>query len=148
MRASRSSSALLAMLVLLAGCGGGRSGLIEVTDAWGPPTPPNAQAAALYVTIANGTDIDAQLVSATSERCGTIELHATSIDDERIMRMRLAEPDLLSISAGDSLTMEPGGLHIMCIGPTAPLAAGEQIAVELLLESATTLQVEVPIERR
>ncbi len=136
------------LLLSLSACGNDTSGRIEIGDAWGPPTPPNAQAAALYVTIDNGTSGDEQLVAATSERCTAVELHATSIDEQRIMRMRLAEPELLRIPAGDSLLMEPGGLHIMCIGPTAPLAAGEQITIELLLGSDVMLEVDVPVERR
>ncbi len=124
------------------------SGVIEITDSWAPTTPPRAQAAVIYLTIDNGTDVDDRLVSVTSDRCGTVELHSTQIDEERIMRMRLAEPELLEIDSGDSLEMVPGGLHVMCIDPPTPFAAGEVLDLTVTFAEAGDLAVSTPVENR
>lgn len=138
----------VAALILLVGCGDSLSGILEITDSWAPTTPPNAQAAAVYLTIENGTPQDDRLVSVTSDRCGAIELHATQIDENRIMRMRLAEPELLEIPSGDVLEMVPGGLHVMCIDPPSPFASGQQIQLIVDFEQAGSFEITAPVENR
>lgn len=138
---------LVALALLLAGCSR-LSGAVEVTDSWAPATPPNAQAAVVYLTIENGTGTDDRLVAVSTDRCGAIELHATQIDENRIMRMRQAEPELLEIPSGGTLEMVPGGLHVMCISPTTPFATGEILDITVTLEQAGSLQVTTPVENR
>ena len=121
---------------------------MEITDSWAPTTPPGAQAAVVYLTIANGTGEDDQLIAVTTDRCGTIELHATQFDDNRVMRMRLAEPDQLTIPAGEILEMIPGGLHVMCIAPTSPFEVGEQLDLMVTLEAAGNIAVTTVVSNR
>lgn len=139
---------LTAAATLLAACGGGGSGVVAVVDSWAPTTPPNAPSAAIYLEISNGTGRDDRLVSAAIDRCDAIELHNTTIDDNRIMRMRLAEPETMVIPAGGSLVMEPAGLHVMCIGLDTPFREGETLQLSLALESGTTLEVTTGVENR
>ena len=136
------------LLILTAAACSGRSGVLEITDSWAPSTPPGAQAGVIYLTIENGTDTDDRLVSVATDRCGTIELHATTIGDDRIMRMRLAEPELLEIPSGETMVMVPGDLHVMCIDPPQPLRAGETIDLEVTLDRAGTFPVTTPVENR
>ena len=121
---------------------------MAVTDSWAPTTPPRAQAAVIYLTIENGTSTDDRLIGVQTDRCGAIELHATTIDDERIMRMRLAEPELLEVDSGDTLEMIPGGLHVMCIEPTEPFASGEQLELTVQFAEAGSFEITTPVENR
>ena len=143
----RTRSALVLLTLLVAACSS-RSGVIAITDSWAPTTPPRAQAGVIYLTIENGTGTDDRLLAAESDRCGTIELHATQFDDNRVMRMRLAEPELLEIKSGETMEMVPGGLHVMCIDPTEPFRAGDTIDVSVTLEQAGQLQVSTLVENR
>jgi copper(I)-binding protein len=139
---------LLAGLVIgLAACGGG-SGTISVVDAWSAPTPPTARVAAVYVSIENDTGADDAIVSASTDRCGRVELHATQIDENNVMTMRPAGLELLTIPSGGVVEMMPGGLHIMCLDLREPLVAGETIPLAIVLASGTTLSVDVPVEQR
>ena len=138
---------LIALVLLVASCSS-RSGVLEITDSWAPTTPPRAQAAVIYLTIENGTGDADRLVGVTTDRCGTIELHATTIDEERIMRMRLAEPELLTIPSGDTLEMIPGGLHVMCIDPTTPFRAGDLLDLTVTFEGAGNREVSTLVENR
>ena len=135
------------MLVFAAACSS-LSGAVEVTDSWAPTTPPNAPAAVIYLTIENGTEIDDRLVAVSTPRCGTIELHATQIDENRIMRMRLAEPGLLEIPSGERLEMVPGGLHVMCIEPPTPFSAGESLDLTVTFAEAGTIEITTPVANR
>ncbi len=122
--------------------------MIEVTDSWAPSTPPNAPTAAIYLRVDNGTGDDDWLVDAELDRCTSIELHNTTIDEDRIMRMRLADPAALEIPSGGELLMEPAGLHVMCIGLDAPFREGETLELSLILESGIRLEATTPVENR
>ncbi len=148
MRSTVWTAPTAAVMLMVAACGGGGSGVIEVADSWASSTPPNAQTAAIYVQIENGTDADDRLADVTIDRCDAIELHTTNIDDARIMRMRLATPEALVIPAGETLEMEPAGLHIMCIGLDAPFRAGEHLDLDIALESGTRFRIITPVENR
>jgi copper(I)-binding protein len=139
--------ALVIVALLAASCSSGTR-VLEITDSWAPTTPPGAQAAVVYLTIANGTSDDDRLLAVSSERCGAIELHATQFDDQRIMRMRLAEPELLAIPSGATLQMVPGGLHVMCIDPPTPFRAGEMLSLTVTLEKAGLFEIATPVENR
>jgi copper(I)-binding protein len=50
----------------------------------------------------------------------------------------------LDLPAGETLTLEPGGLHVMLIDVT-PLAEGERISVTLHWQMAGDLEVEAEV---
>ena len=134
------------LLLAVAACGGG--GSLEVTDAWARPTPEVATTAAFYVTFENGTSSDDRLTAVrVDDRCDAAELHRSSIVDG-MMQMRPADADDLAIRAGESLEMEPGGVHVMCIGPNAPLVAGDEIALLFEFERAGTIEATAVVEDR
>lgn len=137
----------IAAALVLTTCSADGSGVIEVVDSWAPSTPPGAPVAAIYLTIANGTGEDDRLTAVTSDRCGAIELHATQFEDG-IMRMRLADPDLLVVPAREQLEMVPGDLHVMCIDFSEPFKDGDQLQLTVTLESAGELAVTTPVENR
>ena len=146
MRPPRITPALLTAVAV--GACSGPTGSMTVTDAWAPPTPPSIDVAAIYVSIENATGNDDRIISATTDRCGRIELHATQIDDDNIMMMRPAGPSLLTVDSDDTIEMAPGGLHMMCLDMPRPLSAGETIDVTVMFESGATLQTAVPVEQR
>ena len=144
MRKSLVGATLLA--VMTAACGGG-DGAVEVVDPWGRTSPMNAEAGAFYMTIENGTDGEDRVLSAASERCTMVELHNSSMNADGVMSMAPA-PELFVVPAGGELVLEPNGLHVMCMGLTAPLVEGETVTLELEMEQAGTITVEASIEDR
>jgi len=143
----RRTALAIVVVFLLASCTK-LSGAMEITDSWAPTTPPRAQAAVVYLTIENGTSEVDRLLDVVTDRCETIELHATQIDENRIMRMRLAEPELLEIPSGGTLEMIPGGLHVMCINPPTPFAMGETLSLTVVFERAGNFEITTPVENR
>ncbi len=116
---------------------------LEVRDAWAAPTPGGVDIAGGYVTIVNGTDVDERLVSASSPRAGAVEIHEMSMDGN-VMRMREIESGLV-IPRGETVSFQPGGLHLMFTGVTAPFVAGEEIPVTLTFEHAGVREVQFPV---
>jgi copper(I)-binding protein len=109
-------------------------GDLTVTDLWTRATPPRAPTAGGYLTIVNrGKDAD-RLIAASSPLAGKAELHVMAMKDG-VMTMRPVEGGI-AIPAGGTVILAPDGLHIMFIGPTAPLVEGGELPVTLTFEKA------------
>src|SRR5262245_31075833 len=90
---------------------------IVVKQAWSRATPKGAQVAGGYLTIENrGVAID-KLISAATPAAAKIEIHEMATLDG-IMIMRPVEGGL-TIPPGESVTLAPGGSHLMFIGISA-----------------------------
>jgi copper(I)-binding protein len=76
------------------------------------PIPGRSMSAA-FMTVRNTGAEDFILTSACLEGAESVEIHTHSHDDG-VMRMRQLHE--LTIKAGDSVTLEPGGLHLMVFG--------------------------------
>ena len=120
--------ALLTMVVLAAACSGSDSGL-ELEDPLARPSPTGATTAAFFLTIDNPTDTDETLVSASTDACRVTELHLSKMTDG-VMRMERQENGI-PIPASETVTLAPGGLHIMCIDRIADFAEGEELDITL-----------------
>jgi copper(I)-binding protein len=141
MRGSRLVIAGVLLALVAVGCTGGHEG-IEVDDAWGRTAPSSAANAAFYM-IVNGGDVDDALVSAEAEGCGVVEIHETVMNDDVMMMQHL--PEGIPVVAGSVVTLEPGGMHIMCIGRTADLDPGEVFPISLEFAIAPTQVIEFEI---
>lgn len=143
-------AALLAVASLLVGCGSAASpsptpSVAEpvISDAWirapmGPDRP-----AAGYLVISNpGTTLDT-LVGAKSPAAVKVEVHETTSDASGMTGMQPI--DRLEIPAGGTVTLEPGGYHLMLMEPSDTIVAGATVELTLVFEHAgeVTLTVEV-----
>lgn len=100
---------------------------------------------AAYLEITNNGDEDDRLVSITTDAAGVVEVHEVKMQDS-VMQMTPLH-DGLPIPAGDTVALEPGGYHIMLIGLTESLIAGEDYEITLTFEKAGDVTVTVPILR-
>lgn len=116
-----------------------RKGNLTVTNAWSRATAPRATVGAGFLTIRNAGAQADRLVSATSPRAQRVEIHTMSMDGG-VMRMRPL-PDGLDVPASGEATLAPGGNHIMLIGLTSPLKAGERVPATLRFARAGTVRV-------
>lgn len=116
-------------------------GDLSITGGFARATLPNAPVGGGFLTIANHGDTDDRLLSAEAAFAGRTEVHEMKMADG-VMQMR-ALSDGLPIPAGGTVTLEPGGLHIMFMQLNAPLAEGEVTTVRLTFEQAG--EVEVPL---
>lgn len=80
--------------------------------------------------IENACDAEAVVVGVSSPAYGSVELHQSSIVDG-VSRMR-AVPEL-RIAPGHAAVLEPGGLHLMLMQPTAALQPGDSVEIEFTL---------------
>ena len=105
----------LALALLATACGGSDdAGAIEVDDA--RYRIARSDLGAGYLSITNTTDTDVTLESASAEGVGRIELHESLLGDDGTMAME-ARPNGFVVAAGQTVTLEPGGKHLMIFDP-------------------------------
>lgn len=145
----RTALALLTVaLMVLAACGsdsassGAGNGELTVTDAT-IDVPANPSQAAVRMVIENGTDTDDELVSVTTSVADGSMLHESAMDDEGRATMEML--DGLPVPAGETVILEPGGLHVMLTGLTGDLAAGDTFDIDLTFVDSGTITVPVTV---
>ena len=97
-------------------------------------TVPGMKTSAAYVEITNNGALDDRLIAAQAAIAQRVEIHSMEMDGG-VMRMRAVDGGLV-IAAGDSVTLAPGGLHIMLMGLNTDLRAGSQHEIMLVFEKA------------
>ena len=117
--------ALLALLLPMAptlACPG-----LVIGEAWIREPPPGARGTAAYFTLRNDGAQTLVLDGWTSGAFAHVMLHETVMTGDRAeMRHR----EQLSLAAGAQAALTPGGLHLMLMHATAPLAAGATVTVQ------------------
>ncbi len=96
-----------------------------------------------YVTIVNSGGQADRLVSASSPRSGTVELHEMSMKGD-VMVMRPLENGI-EIPAGATVELKPGGLHLMFMKVATPFAKGDTVPVTFIFEKAGKIEVALPV---
>jgi len=129
----------------------GRPHSIQMEEAWArraPMMPVMGQMhagtgnGAVYVTLRNTAPETDTLVSASSDVAESVEIHET-IRDGDVMRMRPVAK--LEIPAGGTLTMKPGGQHIMLINLKRELRPGDAVRLMLTFERAAPVLLDAPV---
>lgn len=128
------------------GCPAGQTftaGELTITGAFTRETLPDANVGAGYFTIDNaGAEAD-RLIGAASDVAPTVELH-TMTTENGVMKMQHLE-DGIEIPAGGSVSLAPGGLHVMFIGLTQLFLEGECVEVTLTFEKAGELPIQLSV---
>lgn len=115
---------------------------LEVSNAWVRQGPPTAQVLAAYMTLANPGTQELAITGASSPQFESVEIHRTEIVDGMA---RMIPQERLSIPAGGSVALEPGGLHLMLINAKQPLAADATVQIELRLDGGGSVSVAAPV---
>lgn len=117
---------------------------IEIADAYARSAGAMAKAGAAFMTVTNGTDTDDRLIDARSDISARVELH-THIVTDGVARMTRLE-DGIPIPAGETVTLERGGLHVMFMGLSGGMEEGQTVDVTLVFENAGEIPVAIPVD--
>jgi copper(I)-binding protein len=120
------------------------AGGIEVRAPWTRATVFGASVAAGFLTIEDkGKEAD-RLTGASSDVAQKVEIHEMRMEDG-VMKMR-ALPDGIEIKPGETVTLKPGGLHLMMVGLKEKLVPGATVHVTLNFAKAGPIPVELPVQ--
>jgi periplasmic copper chaperone A len=118
-------------------------GSIHITQPWVRATPKGASSAAGYLTVTNNGAAPDRLTCSAGDLAAQCQVHTMSMDNG-VMKMRPVEGGL-EIKPGETVTLRPGGLHMMFVDLKHPLEAGSEVGATLQFEKAGTLKVELPV---
>lgn len=95
---------------------------------------------AIFGTLTNSSSSPITVVSGTSGHpCSAVELHEVVMKDGS-MKMQQREGGFV-VPANGTLELGPGGLHIMLIGLTRDIKAGDPVTAELTLSDGQKVTV-------
>ncbi len=117
---------------------------LKVEQPWVRLVPPVSPNTAAYLMLHNNGEGDRVLVGVSSDAADAVEMHTVVEQDGATSMQRLHE---VKVPAGDCVTFEPGGNHIMFIGLKQPLAEGEKVQLTLQFKNGDQVPVSLTVKR-
>ncbi len=116
---------------------------VKIDDPWVRATvaPQKATGAFMQLT----ADKPMKLVAVSSPLTGMVEIHEMKMD-AGVMKMRQVEA--LALPAGQAVALKPGGYHVMLMGLTAPVKAGDTVPLTLTVEGADGKRTAVDVQAK
>ena len=118
-------------------------GDINIDHPWSRATVTGIPNGVAYFVLENKGDNDDRLLSASSPVADRVELH-THLKEGEVVRMRQVEA--VDLPAGQTVALEPGGLHVMLMGLKEPLEQDKSFPLTLEFEDAGSITVDVNID--
>jgi copper(I)-binding protein len=120
-------------------------GSLEISQPWTRATAPTAKTGGGYLTITNKGTTPDRLIAARSTASAKVEIHEMKMDGN-VMRMRELDKGV-EIPPGATVTLKPGGLHIMFMELKAPLAKDTKVPLTLVFEKAGSIDVTFTVQQ-
>ena len=120
------------------------AGNTSVQAAWISEAPPTATVLAGYARIHNHSDQDIELVRVTSPSFDKVEVH------QNVMKNGMAsmvEQESLTIGAGTTVELSPGGLHLMLYKPESRLKTGDTVTLEFFFSDGSGITTNAEVKR-
>lgn len=114
---------------------------LTVSQAFSRATPGTAAPGVAYFTI-HGGDVADRLIGVSSPRANEVQMHTMTMQGD-MMRMR--QVDGIDVPAGGTVTLAPGGLHLMLEELKAPLKQGETVPLVLTFQHAGERRIEAAV---
>jgi copper(I)-binding protein len=135
--------ATLALLFLIpAASAQGIADLVTVNDPYVRAVPPMVKTSAAYMQLQSRDQVERFLVDASTPIAGAVELHM-HIHDGGVMRMRRIPHIHLPPQATVSLV--PGGEHIMLFDLNTALIAGARVPLTLIFDDGSRKEIQAEV---
>lgn len=122
-----------AMVFSLAACAPAETGKVEVTGAWVRASEYSDHAGGMtgvFMQITNNTDKTVTLIGGSSEIAPMVETHQVV---DGVMSKKEGG---IEIKPGETVSLEPGGLHVMLMGLTEAILVGTKVNLTLKFDGA------------
>jgi periplasmic copper chaperone A len=121
-----------------------KAGDLTIDHPWSRATPAGAKVAAGYMTIVNKGTAPDRLIGGSTSVAGRVEIHEMAMKDG-VATMRPVTGGL-TIEAGKTVTLAPGGYHLMLHDLKAPLKQGDKLQATLEFEKAGKVDVTLEVQ--
>ena len=116
---------------------------VTVENAWARTSPMSAEMGAAYFDITSPVDDALVKASADMSVAMMVQIHETTMNDDGTMGMQ--EVAEVALPAGETVSLKPGGYHVMLMNLKAPLETGSTVTLTLTLKSGATLTVDAEV---
>lgn len=120
-----------------------RASTLVSDDLWLRQSVPGAENGAGFGTLRNISDEDIVIVAAYSNAASDVELHRHIHRDGQ---MSMEQIEALSVPAGDAVTLQPGGYHLMLMELHQPLEPGNEYQLTLRLSNGERVEFKVSVK--
>ncbi len=143
MKLSRRHLSLLPAILLLSfvadsSLADGIADEVTVTAPYVRAVPPVMRTSAAFMQLQSTASAEHFLVAASTPAAGAVELHMHTMD-EGVMRMRRIPH--IHLPPNQTVSLQPGGLHIMLFELKQALAPGQQIPITLTFDDGSQKEI-------
>ena len=104
---------------------------VTITNAWAKTTVPGGKVSAAYMDIKSTARV--KLVKVETSIAGNTEIHNMSMKDG-VMEMKAV--DAIDVPANKTVSLKPGGYHVMLMVLAASINKGDSVPIKLTFEGA------------
>jgi copper(I)-binding protein len=133
------SMLLVGLQILAARADDIKAGDLVILQPWSRATPAGAQVASGYLTIANKGTTPDRLLGGSSDAAAKVDVHEMA-SNGGVMTMRAVEGGL-ALAPGATVTLAPGGYHLMLTDIRKSLKQGDSVPITLKFEKAGEVTV-------
>ena len=116
---------------------------VVIEGAWSRASIGTSRPGVAYMTLRNTGDAPVAVTGLRTDLAMMPMIHASTTDAQGVTRMTHMEQ--VEIAAGETVALEPGGLHVMLMDLQRPMVEGESFTLSLILAGGEEIAVEVPI---
>lgn len=127
---------VFALVLSVVGCAPAESGKVEVTGAWVRASEFSDHAGGMtgvFMEITNNTDKAVTLIGGTSDIAPMVETHQVV---DGVMSKKEGG---ITIEPGETVVLEPGGLHVMLMGLNEAIVVGTKVNLTLKFDGAADI---------
>lgn len=119
--------------------------VVAIMNSWVRETHADAKVNAGYMTLVNIGSEDVTLLNVESDAFGSVEVHEMAMVDGMMEMNELTD---LVIPARGQIQFEPGGKHLMMMGPKKHYQKGQEVNMTLTFKSGKKQIVSVKVAAR
>lgn len=115
---------------------------VTVSKPYVRAVPPGQRNSASFMVLTNNSDQPLVLKGAASPVAKFVELHTHTMEGG-MMRMR--QVPQIDLPAGETVSLQPGGLHVMMIELQQELVPGAMVDITLQFGDGSEMLLQVPV---
>lgn len=118
---------------------------LEVSAAWARASISSNNNSAAYMSINNPSDKQMTILGASAaDIANNVELHKSFVDEKGVSRM--TSIDKIVVPANSSISLAPGGIHVMLFDLKRKLKSGDSFKIVLAIEDMDAIVVDVEVK--